>query len=195
MIRLLFFLCANAHAMHNEYSLSLLAWSEDGSAALFERSDRGPEGGGMLAYLVVADDGSAHTFVASRDFSPGGGDRASWQKVSVADCKKRMSALAGRLRSFKGVSVRADKCEGVHREPVVVSATARAAAQKSIGSAKILKNQLELDGKSLKLEGAPAANGEIARSPKLAIVLSDDGQLNGLVALPALRYVPLKISY
>jgi hypothetical protein len=98
------------------------AWAPEGKSLLVERRLRGPEGGGALAYFTLdMAETRVTAFVLSSDMSPGGGDPASWQKVSVPLCRERAQALAAALasRSFTGVSVHVAHCDGNERNRIV----------------------------------------------------------------------------
>jgi hypothetical protein len=100
----------------------VIAWAPEGKSLLVERRLKGPEGGGALAYFALdVAEARVTPFVLSSDLSPGGGDPASWQKVSVPLCRERAQALAAALasRSFTGVSIHVAHCDGNERNRIV----------------------------------------------------------------------------
>jgi hypothetical protein len=104
-----------AMAMHITSRQSLLAFSDDGLAALVETTEDGPEGGGSLAFAIIAARAPFRLqFPVSSDFSPGGGSRP--QRVSTADCQQTAQVLTGALRKlqFSGVEVNAAVCTAAH---------------------------------------------------------------------------------
>jgi len=92
----------------------VIARSTDGQSALHEVQERGPEGGGRLTYRLSGPAGQ-ESFLVSSDLSPGGSSKP--QRVTEAECSRRLSELAGLLgtRGFSGVTVHPERCHGKSR--------------------------------------------------------------------------------
>lgn len=88
--------------MHIRTNVEILAFSQDGAAALLEKGEFGPEGGGALSYVLVSAK-AAHRLevTVSSDFSPGDGSRP--QRVDVKTCQSALRRL-GKVLAEAGVA-------------------------------------------------------------------------------------------
>lgn len=159
-------------AMHSTTRQSLLAFSDDGLAALVETTQHGPEGGGSTSLAIIAARAPFRLeFSMSSDFSPGGSSRP--QRVSTADCQRAAGDLAAALRKlqFSGVEVNPAVCSAAHGRSGFVQVDDVHAKQ--VEDAWLSGAELEAARKTAKA----GPKDRVARSPsgKLLVAISADG--------------------
>ena len=182
--------------MHITAIVTLIAWSTDGSAALLNAAENGPEGGGSDAYVIAAAGAPLTSFLLSSTFSPGNGSTP--QSVPAKKCRAAASALGKRLAAagFSGVAVKPAACSGGDRGAAVrVSPSVAAAVESSRlhGQGTLVEKAgvvVRMDESGVVLErpgepathyahkGAPAPKAiaaALSPSGRLCVVLADDG--------------------
>lgn len=122
---------AAAHAMGSYTSYDLIAWSEDGAAALLasNHSSSGAAGSSRTYLLVTADTKIPTEFAFTNTYDP---DTAH-EKITPAACTKAADALAAMLAKhrFKGVAIHKDRCKVAARDVVAADAAATAIVEAS----------------------------------------------------------------
>lgn len=120
MLRILAAVLALGLAMHLRYATELLAWSDDGTAALLRTRVLGPEGGSSESIRVVdLAAGQELSATVADDLSDDSGPR---DHLDRARCRTELEAMAPALTHFRGLSVDAAHCK------LVVGAPARGEA-------------------------------------------------------------------
>lgn len=196
--------------MGSDVEIEIVAWNDDGSAALIEtRSSRDGDRG--LSYGVISAHDATDDAAVTATIHVAPGDDT--EQISEAECTRAMLALATSVSAnrFHHVAVRPARCRGAHRDPVSISGAlaptiwpalpqGRPAGPLEQAALDVLRLEdphyqtVALDDDCTKPGDAGWALDVAARSEKLVLVVRTS-RCNSPTKMSISAYVPSKTGY
>jgi hypothetical protein len=160
--------------MHLRTSISVAAFSKDGTSVLLKITEDGPEGGSSTVWTVTDGSGASKAFGLTNDLSDGA---SAHEHIGAADCKATAGALAKRLAAygFDGVTIKPEACDKDRGAVVTLSSPDRGEKAKvSVKARRVL----------VETRGARGDVGEKREDVELDAIASKSGKLVVVLAGP-----------